>query len=121
DATSEGSRARRGPHSLPRRRRPATSLSALLPPRHHALLRQGRARGHPLLLPWLALRLIDPAAVRRDVEGAGPSASIARVSELGEGAAHALEADFRFVEARLGAQALRVHLVRVSSSISEPA
>ena len=54
---ARGAHARRGPGAVPRRRRPSgPGLGALLPSRHHPLLRQGRGARHPLLLSRLAVR-----------------------------------------------------------------
>jgi len=56
-ATAADPGTRRGPHPFPRRPGPPRpAVPSLLSPRYHALLRQGRGLGHPLLLPRLALR-----------------------------------------------------------------
>ena len=65
----------RGPDPVPRRAGPAgPGLSALLPSRHDAVLRQGRGARHPLLLSRLAVRRRRPlpGACRASPNPAGP-------------------------------------------------
>ena len=58
--------------------RPGLVHRALLPPRHHALLRPGRGARHPLLLPRLAVRRRRP--LPRPAVRARAAASIASAS-----------------------------------------
>ena len=62
DTPQPGARAGRGPDPVPRRAAAGAGLvhAALLPSRHHALLRQGRGARHPLLLSRLAVRRRRP-------------------------------------------------------------
>ncbi len=106
----KSARAGRRPDPVSRQARPGRSAARpLLPPRHHALLRQGRGRRHPLLLPRLEVRRRRPlprTALRargRPVQGQGPPALVP-----GRGA---LRADLRLHGAggeKAGAAALRL-------------
>ena len=70
--------------------RPARPAArALLPPRHHALLRQGRGSRHPLLLPRLEIRHRRPLprttlrARWRPVQGQGAAALVSPAGAYG--------------------------------------
>ena len=106
----EGARAGRGFDPVPRQARPRRpGPRALLPPRHDALLRQGRGGRHPLLLSRLDVRHRRPLpgaalrARRRPVQGQGAPALVS-----GRGA---LRVDLRLYgpgREKAGAAALRM-------------
>ena len=107
---ARGPRAGRGPRAVPRQDRTARPRAgALLPPRHHALLRQGRGARHPLLLSRLAVRRRRPLP-RAAVRARGRQAARSRPPALVSGAG-ALRPDLRLhgpAGEEAGAAALRM-------------